>query len=579
MAKTVTEEAALGLIHEGWNHLMSQRPLAAWGSWQRAARLDPNSVAVREALATLESATDLPLAARKTYRFRRPRTESQRLQWNQVFGNARTTELEDAAAAFDHLVRLSGSDADARFNLALCQAWLGRDLDAIDNLAAVVELEAENRFEYAVEAWTLAEILRQGGGAETLADDLRFACTYSWNAADTPELLAHYPEIRRIPTPVDPICTERIPSEIELFEWLEHPFPGILEAYAPKVYPRVLATLYITPGSLRLSSPVGETLEIAEERLQRLLGDRLRPLDRVATPLPLPFKDADVWLLRFPEGLDPAGIQRALREGVETYYENQWIHRPRRALQGRSPLATASLAHHGDRVARAMLEAVVRIREQLGERRSLERNYQGYPFDRLRRRLGLELNRAATVDDQDLSCASPWELEALRPEALDVHRLKEAFESAAGLRDDSLSIRFARPLAELEAFPPGLDPTSFLAPIVRQEMDRNQPDQAIAHIDRLLSRVGEPARSTLTTWKAEILARVRRPEEAATIYRAIVESSASALVALDAAETLLDRGYPAYARRFLEQAERLAHDSGLAWIERRARYELERLPP
>ena len=75
MAATSTHDASLALVHEGWNHLMSQRPLAAWGTWQRALRLDPESAAARQALETLESAPDLPLAARQVYRFRKPATE------------------------------------------------------------------------------------------------------------------------------------------------------------------------------------------------------------------------------------------------------------------------------------------------------------------------------------------------------------------------------------------------------------------------------------------------------------------------------------------------------------------------
>ena len=70
MSTTSQDGPSTALIHEGWNHLQSQRPLAAWGSWQRALRADPDSVAAQQALAALESASDLPLAARTAYRFR-----------------------------------------------------------------------------------------------------------------------------------------------------------------------------------------------------------------------------------------------------------------------------------------------------------------------------------------------------------------------------------------------------------------------------------------------------------------------------------------------------------------------------
>ena len=63
MTATSTQDPTLALVHEGWNHLMSQRPLAAWGTWQRVLRLDANSAAARQALETLEAAPELPLAA------------------------------------------------------------------------------------------------------------------------------------------------------------------------------------------------------------------------------------------------------------------------------------------------------------------------------------------------------------------------------------------------------------------------------------------------------------------------------------------------------------------------------------
>ena len=60
MATTAQSGPWAALIHEGWNHLKSQRPLAAWGSWQRVLRSDPESVVAKHALAALESAADLP---------------------------------------------------------------------------------------------------------------------------------------------------------------------------------------------------------------------------------------------------------------------------------------------------------------------------------------------------------------------------------------------------------------------------------------------------------------------------------------------------------------------------------------
>ncbi len=78
MTAATSRDATLSLVHEGWNHLMSQRPLAAWGTWQRALRLDRSTAAARMAIETLEGAADLPMAARKVYRFRKPATDARK---------------------------------------------------------------------------------------------------------------------------------------------------------------------------------------------------------------------------------------------------------------------------------------------------------------------------------------------------------------------------------------------------------------------------------------------------------------------------------------------------------------------
>jgi len=201
---TSTHDETLALVHEGWNHLMSQRPLAAWGTWQRALRLDPDATAARQAIETLEAAPDIPLAARKVYRFRKPATEAQRARWDRVLRNGEAAELADAAEAFGRLAAEIPDDAEAWFNRALCLAWAGLDRQAIECLDQVAGLDADSDPKKAVEAWTLAEILRQAGGAESLSDDLRYACTFAWSSEQTASLRTSFPEIRRIPTPRDP---------------------------------------------------------------------------------------------------------------------------------------------------------------------------------------------------------------------------------------------------------------------------------------------------------------------------------------------------------------------------------------
>src|SRR5262249_34866072 len=144
--------------------------------------------------------------------------------------------------------------------------------------------------------------------------------------------------------------------------------------------------------TLRLSSPRVETIERIEAALFPRLEDGALSIRREAAPLPLPFLDAAVWTFRIPPDVDLDRAAQLRRESVELYFENQWIHQPRHGLAGLSPLEAALGARRRDTITRAKLTAVVRLREQLGNRPSALDLYQGYPFDRLRRRLGLELD-------------------------------------------------------------------------------------------------------------------------------------------------------------------------------------------
>jgi hypothetical protein len=342
--------------------------------------------------------------------------------------------------------------------------------------------------------------------------------------------------------------------------------------------PRLLATVIQTPRSLRLAGPDLAALSEAQEKLLASLADSDRPFRREARPLPLSLADAAVWTIRFPPGLDPDSRQRLSRAAVEHFFDNVWIHIPRKGLDGLRPLEAGCVAATGDPVLRAKLEAVVTFREQLGSRTTTGALYGGYPFDRLRRRLGLEPHSPDTVDAADLTCASAAELDKLDPAALDVHRLAEAFESATGLRDDTRAARFA---AELTSRGPDAVATSHvnLEPLcatrIRDALARRDPTGALACLDQTaaLDRAANGGRleRTLATWRAELLVRAGAPAAALEVFRELLAQNPNdAGLAYDAASTLHDAGYTDQARPLAELALRLAESAGEPNARRRA---------
>ncbi len=572
MSVTSSGSLSTALVHEGWNQLKCQRPLAAWGSWQRALRADPECAPAQQALAALESAADLPVAARTSYRFRQPEDPRRRAVWDDRMDEAQTADLAASADLFGRLAINDPSDSAAWYNRALCLAWQGENREAISCLDRVVGLDAGRAFDQAVEAWTLAGVLRQGGGAEALADDLRFACTIAWKPADTARLLDEFPEIQNAAAPREPGQAPDQAPEIEVFEWLDRAWAAPETAGSPTVeLPRVLASVYINRHWLRLSSPRLENLERLEELLFQRHEVGARSVRREVTPLPLPFLDADVWTFRTPRTIDPALADNLRREAVEDYYENAWIHRRRQGLGDRSPLDAARAILQGDLVAKAKLAAAVNLREQLGERPSARLLYHGYPFDRLRRRLGLDLIDAGMVDPADLGCASPAELDRLDPAVLDGSLLAEAVRSAAGLADDERTARLA---AELLGREPTMkskaDLVAAVAPLLRRAVSRQSFDTALEWIERARAMADQETAKKLDIWRAEILTRAGRPDSARLIYLALItQDAAGAALALDGAETLLDSGHIEAAESLLIKARDLAAGTGQRWIERR----------
>jgi hypothetical protein len=560
-------------VHRGWSHLQSQRPLAAWASWKRALRVEPDSAVAAQALATLESSADLPLAARTAYRFREPGDPARREAWND---RMRGWDPEDAAAAADLFGRLAvevPTDPAAWYNRALCLAWMGENHEAIGCLDRATGLDAAEAFDRAVDAWTLAEVLRQGGGAERLADDLRFACTIAWQPGETAWLRDEFPEIQQVPTPRAPGDAPGGRAVMEVFEWLDRPAAALdRDRVHASELPVVLATIFVDRNSLRLSSVRTEALERVEEMLFQRLEGGSRPVRREAAPLPFPFLDADVWTFRIPPGLDPPLVSELQRESVELYFENRWIHGTRRGLDGRSPLAAGRAAGAGDAVARAKLTAVVRMREQLGSRKSARGLYQGYPFDRLRRRLALELVDDRSVDREDVSCAGAEELDRADPSTLDLARLLEAVMSAAGFRDDARTARLAAELLARGAAASRLpELAAAISPLVRQAMSRDDHAGALNWIERARPMADVKTATTFDVWRAEILARTGRPQESLSVYLGLAQPDATgAVLALDAALTMLDNGHLQEAESLLIAARDRARRAGRQSIERRA---------
>lgn len=573
MSTAPADPEILALVHQGWDHLKRQCPLAARATWQLALKRAPEDAAARQALDLLANAGDLPAAARAVYRFRPPLGDGRRALWNDRFQGRNLDDLTIAADVFRALALADPTDAAVRFNLALCLAWQAKNAEAVKAIDSFVNLEAERDPDAAVAAWTLAEILRQGAGAEPLADDLSHALIIPWTPDDgDPTRLAASGLIRSLAPPPEQMGIAPT-SDVQIYEWLDRPMPEPSAVHSADDLPTVAATIVRSEGTLRLSTPDPIGRFELEQHIGEALGDN-RPVQVESTPLPLTLLDADLWTVRLPLGLDDSTRSRLLRETVENYFENEWIHLGRLGLGqapgvrigvvgGLTPLGAGRLASAGDMVARVKLAALIRVREQLAARPRVASLYAGYPFDRLRRRVGLEPDDPRTVEPDDYACMGLRELEQLDPAALNKSALIDAYRSAGALLDDDVAARMAAALIERD--PSALvrvDAPNLVQTLARHAWTLGNIAEALAWLDRAEAADEHPHPEYEAT-RAEIQRLAADPDAAMESYRSVPgwhpsSRTDSARRAVEAAKRLEAGGYPEHARRLTARAAELA---------------------
>lgn len=449
------EESPEGLVRRGWEQLQLRRPLAAWASWQQALRVRPGDPAASEALERLAQSTVLPGAAKHTYRFRAPSGEARRQRWDQALKGRDLAVLAEAAQVFRALAESDPDDAEASYNLGLCLAWQGQQVPAIQALHRFVVGAATSQLDNAADAWMLAEVLRHGAGAEDLADDLNYAGSIPWDPDDGPPTrLVPEGRLRRVGLAADNGSGLEGDADHQPFEWLDRPLPAAEPGLDADDLPRVLASLVLRGERLSYSTPdarqLDHLLDPAVNDFAHYVLERRSEWHRQRSVLPLNLLDAAIFAFRFPPGLDAQNRRRLAREAIADAYENRWIHIERFGLGPEalgdpplSPLEAGRRAAGGDPVARAQLEGIVRLREQLARRVGFEELYASYPFDRLRRRLGLPQLDPNTVEAGDISCMSRTELKALDVARLTAEERAAAHRSAEGLDEPDLARRFS----------------------------------------------------------------------------------------------------------------------------------------
>jgi tetratricopeptide (TPR) repeat protein len=306
--------------------LKQNRPVAARAALRLVLRYQPADEGARDTFNNLFGEQGrLPAAARRDYTLRRsPRTAGR-------LPDEASPRLGDLARTFEALTQEAPDDAAAWFNLGLARAWLGENRPALEALERYLDLEADEAA--GAEAAALGEVLRCGQGLEDDCDYHEYGFLYQIrDPQPINSLLEDWARGRRLVV----LPKQQEGALIALV--LETTTAGLITAGDPAAdFGRLSGYLAVVGNVFQVTSPVKEPFERLRDEVRQRLGLGLGELREIRAPTQ--FQDVVAESLLFPlPGTAEEGTAERVLGHTQRYYEETWIHRPRRSLAGNAPV-------------------------------------------------------------------------------------------------------------------------------------------------------------------------------------------------------------------------------------------------
>jgi tetratricopeptide (TPR) repeat protein len=537
------------------------RPVAARAALRLSLRFAPDEEEVQKSFDGLFGPEGrLPAAARRDYIFKKSSVAY-------ASDSLDTPRLGDLVGVFEPRTKQDPNDAAAWFNFGLAQAWLGDNAAALEALRSYVELEPDENA--AAEAAALMEVLRCGQGLEDEGDYQEHTFAYQFrDPQPIVNLLQEWERGRRLV----PLQSQQEGMFMALI--LELSTAGLITVGAPAADAGRLGAYVVILGNLfQLTSPLKEPFERLRDEVRQRLSLGLTDLQE--RKMPMQFQDVTAEALLFPLQKAEDNAQRVL-EHVQKHYEETWIHKPRRALSGNTPLDAA--AHP---VLRKHLRGVIQFIQDCAKGGMIA----NYDFDRLRRKLGLI--RAGNVSDGmtgekpappsvadacgssvDIASMGTAELAALNSTNLSDEHLEQAYQTAVKLDAEELAASFARQLIARPVSSERRDRFPWYSYLSQHALRSGEKDAAVDYINE-----GEKAdcehnegrrRNDYELRRGQVHVKRGEVEQAAEVFQRLIERVPSNFrYRGSAAESMLSLRQPARALRFAEEgvaAARQAND-------------------
>ena len=532
----------LSYIHEliADLELRLNKPVAARAALKRALHFQPANAELKQAFeAMFGEKSRLPRAAARDYELRSPSQPSP--EWQAALAGASTGKLTDALRLFREWTKAHADDIAGWYNLGLVEAWLGDNPAAFQSLSRFVDLEPDEA--KAAEAWALAEVLRCAVGMEADADYVENRVLYQIREPNAViGLLQGWEQSKRV------IGLRSDPEQGILAAIVLEELPTLALSGAASPPAKLASYMLIAGNLLQFWHPNADSVGRVAAEAQQKLGAALGEPRKVTGPVN--FGDVAADALLFPTGATTElEAELKIKEHAQQYFEDKWVHRPLKSLNGRTPEDAA-----GDPKLRKRLRGLIQFLQDC----SAENTLRVYDFDRLRQKLGLTgaAAPAATGGQQDISAMKSEELSQLDTGGLADAAVEQAYRTAHQLGARDLAAKFARALVERPAAA-GTDRFPFFAYLIQEAQNARDFDAAVSLVDQGLKADCEAnegrRRNDFELRRGQLLAKRGDAEPARDTFQRLLERTPADLkVAGSATEAMLGLKKAALAKQFAE---------------------------
>lgn len=540
--------------------LKLNRPVAARAALRSVLHLQPAAEELREAFdQTFGEKSRLPAAARREYTLMKPAGTSpaaRRAAWDRALSAGQSSRLSELARAFDELTKADAADAAAWFNLGVSRAWLGDNAAALEALNRYIELEPDET--KAAPAAALTEVLRCGQGMDEACDYHEFAFAFEFRDPQAVlGLVEEWQQAGRLLLPQQQQKGVLFAMVLELSQ------VGVITVGRPAADVGRLAAYLLVAGPLfRMWGPNKESVGRVREEVRTRLGLAIGEAPEI--PGPIQFHDVVTDALVFPTNLNDAGGSAKVVEHAQRYYEETWIHQPRRSLAGTAPIEAA-----GHTNLRKKLRGVIQFIQECAGGSLLG----GYDFDRLRCKVGLmeaptqpprSTNEGSAPDIGAMNAA---ELAGLKIESLSDEHLEQAFHAAQKIDAEELAAAFAVGLTARPPRPERTDRFAWYSFLTQHALKDGRLDEALDHInegERVDCEQNEGRRrNDYELRRAQVHVKRGEADAAADVFQRLIDRAPDELKYRgSAAEAMLSLKQGARALKFAEEGLAAARQRG-----------------